>query len=293
MRFSIVVAAMLLACGVAQAQKTEANRGVSPSGTITDGAASFAYNGIGTGGAANADLTGVGAGDQLFSLWWYYRVDGDALETPFPAPDTQDYTGNTATLSWADVDGRGFSGELVNVVADLSGPSGTLTSAWTLTNNAASPLTIDIFWYADADVAGTASGDDAVLGNFPDLIEVTDTDTLQLLGGGNSAFQVGPWPDIRDLLSDAVLDNLDDSGLPFGPGDFSGAMQWTSITIDPGASASLGGNIGVNTPAPGFGGPPPPPVPEAQTVPTLGATGMVFLVLLLVLISTVVLVRRG
>ena len=105
----------------------------------------------------------------------------------------------------------------------------------------------------------------------------------------HAAFQLEAWPAIRDLLSDAALDDLNDSGLPFGPDDFTAGMQWNSITIDPGASASLGGN----TPAPPFLGPPPPPPPESQALPVVGTMGMVLLALMLALLSAVALVRRG
>lgn len=288
MRLISFGAALLLASGIAYGQKTEVFVEGGPTGTITDGAASFAYNGIGAGGAANADFTGVTpGGDQIFSLWWYYRVSGDTQEFPFPVPTTEDYTGNIATLDWADVDGRGFAASLVNVIADGGGPSGTLTSALTVTNNGSTPLTIDIFWYVDADVAGSAGGDSAVLTTDPSVIDIDDTgETLQVLAGGNDFYQVAAWPAIRDLLSDTALDNLDNSGLPFGPDDYTSGMQWTSVTIDPGASESFQGNLGSNAAAP------PVVVGPPVQVPALNLTGLILLALALTVLTWFGLRRR-
>jgi len=296
MRNIILALVLAMTASFAWGQKETPPEGGAPTGTITDGAVSFAYNGIGAGGAANADFLGTGpGGDQVFSLWWYYRISGDTQETPFPPPDTENYAGNTATLTWADVDGRGFAAQLINVVADVGGPSGTLTSSLTLTNNTGGALTIDLFWYVDGDIAGSAGGDSAVLTTSPTLITVSDgAETLEMLGGGNDAFQVLAWPGIRDLLSDAALDNLNNSGLPFGPGDFTAAMQWSSVVINNAAAMNFGANLGANTAAPpimggGPGGPPGEPV----QVPTLNTMGLALLALVLALLTFVVLRRRA
>ena len=284
----------LFVAGSVWAQKVEVVEGGSPTGTITDGAVSFAYGGLGTGGAANANLLGTGAGgDQLFSLWWYYRISGDTQETPFPAPDAETYVGNTATLDWTNVDARGFAAQLTHVVADAGGPSGTLTSELALTNNSGAPLTIDLFWYVDADVAGSAGGDSGVLTTDPTLITVTDTESREILGGANDSYQVAAWPAIRDLLSDAVLDDLDNTGLPFGPGDYTGAMQWVSVTIPDGDSMTFGANLGANTPAPPVVGPPPPPPPPAVAVPALNQLGLLLLAAVLGVLTFFVLRRKA
>lgn len=290
---TLLATAVLLLSSAALAQKTQIIEGGAPTGTITDGAASFAYNSIGAGGAANADFTGVGAGDELFSLWWYFRVSGDAQETPFPGPDTENYTGATATLDWADVASRGFSAQLINVVADGGGPSGTLTSALTLTNLGGAPLTLDLFWYVDADVGGSAGGDSAVLTTDPTLITVTDTDTVEVLGGANNAYQVLAWPGMRDLLSDGASDNLDNSGLPFGPGDYTSGMQWAGITIDPASSVLIEANLGVNMAAPPPTGGPGGGLPEPAEVPTMNLVGLILLALVLAAMTAFTLRRRA
>ncbi len=50
------------------------------------------------------------------------------------------------------------------------------------------------------------------------------------------------FANIRGLLTDNSITNLNNTGLPFGPGDFTGAFQWT-VTLAPGeaftATASM------------------------------------------------------
>ncbi|HWB19255.1 MAG TPA: hypothetical protein VG711_03060, partial [Phycisphaerales bacterium] len=42
----------------------------------------------------------------------------------------------------------------------------------------------------------------------------------------HSNYQIATYPSIRNGLTDAVSTNLDNTGSPFGPGDYTGANQW-------------------------------------------------------------------
>jgi len=293
MRSVLQAALLILVASSAWAQKTEIVEGGGPTGTITDGAVSFTYNGLGAGGAANADLTGAGpGGDQLFSYWWYYRISGDPQETNFPSPDAEVYAGNMATLSWTDVNARGFSADLSHVVSDSGGPSATLDSTLALTNNSSVPIDIDVFIYVDADVAGSFGGDTGTVVVDPTHINVADgAEVVNIVSGANDAYQVLAWPGIRDLLSDAAVNDLDNTGLPFGPDDFTTAQQWTTLTINPGETVSYFSNLGSNTDANVIV--PPIVLPEPAAIPALSTVGVALLISLLLLLAVYRLLRQS
>lgn len=224
-------------------------------GTITDGAATFARTGTPFDATPTGNFTGVSATtvqDHLFEAGWYFRVSGDTREFFFPAPSTQNYTANTATLDWTDVGARGlFSAREVSVVTNFNGPSGRVEQTMTITNlSQTNPLVIDIFHMLDFDVQPTAGNDSATqIGTT--RIGLTDPGgaTGEYVGIGASAFMVRPFggTDLGAVLDDAAVTNLDNSGLPFGPADYTSAMQWASQTIAPAASASFVVQFSVNT----------------------------------------------
>lgn len=79
--------------------------------------------------------------------------------------------------------------------------------------------------------------------NAVEAANITDGGTA---GSGADAFRVAAYPVLRDLLNDASITNLDNSGLPFAPGDFSAAYQWT-IEIAPGDFQGLEVSFSVNS----------------------------------------------
>ncbi len=251
---------------------------VSPAfaqGTITDGAVSFTINTFGTPTTANF-LGGTSSGDALFAEWWYYRVDGDTEETAFPSPDAESYVGNVATLNWNDVDGRGFSAELVITLADLGGPSGTINFVMTLTNLGGTPLTVDVFNYADLDKVGFNNDFADLIGSG--AIQVTDgtaSDFCEYFAVGASAFEVAPFANIVSSLNDGAITNLANAGLPFVAQDFTGAFQWASQSLPAMGSLTFEAVITANADAASAssGG--------GATVPTLGEWGVIFCVLAL------------
>lgn len=227
-------------------------------GTITSGAATFVRNVSGFDVSPSANFTGVtstAASDQLFEFGWWYRVSGDTAETPFPTPTTQNYTGDTSTLVWTDVNGRGFNAREVCVVVGIASPvGGKVACTMTITNPGASPLAIDLFVFADIDLGGSASGDNATLGIATqriDLTEAAGTNTAQFAGVGANALLVRPFAaatDVAGLLSDALVTNFDNSGLPATNIDFTGGFQWTA-TIPAGGSRDFVSVVAVNTTA--------------------------------------------
>ncbi len=196
-------------------------------GTITDGGVTFEFNGA----EGSADFFVPNGTEHLFQTWWWYRVSGDTEETPLPAPDLETYIANVATLTWADVDGRGFSAELVITLLDTGGgASATVDQVLTIAT-AGAPVTIDLFSYADFDVSASTQNT-ATLVNANNHMEIVGSgDTAQYAFVQATALQVLPFAQIRTLLNDAAVTNLDNSGLPFAIADFTGGFQ-VNTTVD-------------------------------------------------------------
>ncbi len=209
-------------------------------GTITDGTGNYVIPASHFDATPAANFTGVGAGDQIFEAGWWFRIEGDTAETFFPAPDTQNYTGNTATITWANVGGRGFSATKTHVIS-ASGGNGEVATTMLVTNTGATPITLHLFQATDWDVNGTAAGDSGILVD-PVYIRITDATAGQAEMRGPNAVAAIARPfsasaDVPGLLSDAVVTNFDGSGFPFGPGDITSGLQWT-FALAPGASAT-------------------------------------------------------
>lgn len=229
--------------------------GALAQGTISDGAAIYILNGTPFDASPTGNFTGVSATaaqDHLFETGWYFRVSGDAREFAFPVPTSQNYTGNTSTFDWTDVGARGlFSARQVAVVTNFNGPSGRVEQTMTITNlSSTTPLVVDLFHMLDYDLQPTAGNDSATqIGTT--RIGLTDPGgvTGEYVGIGASAFMVRAFgaTDLGTVLDDAAVTNFDNSGLPFGPGDYTSGLQWANQTIAPSASASFVMQFSINT----------------------------------------------
>lgn len=235
--------AVLVGATVAQAQ-----------GTITDAPATFVRNTGAFSNSPSANFTGVSATltqDHLFETGWWFRVSGATAETFFPVPTTQNYTGTTSTNDWTGItsNARTFVAQEISVVRNTAGPSGFVTMTMKITNNEATALDIDLFHMADLDLAGAGS-DSAFLLNRNNHLRLTDPsgNVAEYKGVGAKAYLVRPFgaTDLGTVLGDASVTNFDSTGLPFGPGDFTGGFQW-SLSIPAGASRSVTAMIAVNT----------------------------------------------
>jgi hypothetical protein len=224
-------------------------------GTIVDGPATFAILPGHFDDSPAASFAGVAsplAQDHVFEEGFWYRVQGDPRETPFPAPTGQAFNGDTATLGWANVDGRGFSVQKVARVTNASGPSGSVRIDLQITNQNPTPLTITLFHLLDVDLAGTAPGDAAALLAAGTHIGFTDgAQAAEYRGLGASALLVRPFgaTDVAAELTDAGVDDFDGSGLPFAAGDVTAGFQWAAVTLPPGGQQTYGVVFAVNTAA--------------------------------------------
>lgn len=67
-------------------------------------------------------------------------------------------------------------------------------------------------------------------------------------------FDPTPAASFRGVSSPLTQDQVSEAGwwyrgLPFGPGDFTGGFQWSTVAIPPGAEQSYRVVVAVNTPA--------------------------------------------
>ena len=227
-------------------------------GTISDPPATFTRPVSAFDSGPVASLTGVSAdpmADHVFEMGWWYRVAGDTAEKFFPTPDAQSYVADTSVVTWNDVDGRGFRAVETAVVTNGGGPSGQVVFTLAVTNlSETTPLSIDVFNMTDLDVGGTTENDVAELVTPNSLLRFTDgANTVEYGGAGAAAFLVLPYDnvgitDVAGRLSDALVDDFDDSGLPSPATDLASGFQWTTTVIPPSGSATFVAGIAVNTP---------------------------------------------
>ncbi|WP_257387241.1 hypothetical protein [Tahibacter caeni] len=212
-------------------------------GTITAGSANYVLTASHWDITPAVDFTGVGTGDQLFEAGWWFRIQGDTQETVFPTPTTQNYTGNTATISWTDLGGRGLAVTKTHVISSAGAGSGEVATTLSVTNNGASAITLHLFQMIDLDVNGSAGTDNATLVQPNNYIRVTDATAgaCEWRGPGAVGYLVLPFAaatDVAAQLSNASVTDFANTGLPFGPGDFTGGLQWT-LQLGPGASGTV------------------------------------------------------
>lgn len=203
-------------------------------GQISDGEASYTINSLGSGTALETDIDYL---ESVFgSIDWLYRLSSDTREHQFPMPDYAIYHDDTVTITWLDVDGKGFRADLTQVIdqTGLETDEAILTSTMKITNLNANGININLFSYANFDVNGP-DNDVGQLVNL-DVGYIRQSDApyqVEYRAGGNQNFQIGN-EDLTDLLYDFDVDNLANLGNGFGPGDARTAFQWFSVPLSAG-----------------------------------------------------------
>lgn len=226
---------------------------VSAQGTISSAPVNFVRGTSPWDTSPAADFNGVSATlsqDHLFETGWWFRVAGDAQEFAFPVPDTQSYVGAASEHTWNDVAARGLfsaveSTVVFNTESTYGIPSGYVYMTLEITNlSGSSPLDLELFHFVDLDLAGAGSDSAALVELTPlTILGLTDPsgDTAQYLTAPNlTGYLVRPFgaTDVATVLSDASVTNFDDTGLPFGPGDFTAGFQF-SLSIPPADSGQV------------------------------------------------------
>jgi hypothetical protein len=222
--------------------------------TISDGNVFFTSQlspTVPTAGSVGADfrVTGAAGTDHLFGNWWWYRLDG--TNTRENAFNTQVgptvVAGNTATRNYAFPE---FNVSLTYTVNSTGATSGTLTE--TLVINPLMQGSLNIFNYADFFVNGADAGDRADVANTSTMtIRDVPSGTILNFDANPSAlnFQVGPFNSILPLLTNAVVNDLNNTNgsVPAGA-DIEGVFQWR-VAVVPGQAITISERFTI--PAPG------------------------------------------
>jgi hypothetical protein len=203
--------------------------------------------------------TGTTGADQLFESWWWYRTTTDTREHTFNNSATSGFAGavvsakgDSAILRWTNVDGKGFDAQLVYRIYSTGPSSAVVSQTLTIANPTTSPLGIVLFNYSDFDVGATAGGDSAtfVPPAFPpnrqqEITDATSPVRCYFLGCGPSAYQTGAFATIRSLLTNAAVDNFTDTGVPFGPADWTSGYQWR-LAVPPNSRESVSAGLAID-----------------------------------------------
>lgn len=211
-------------------------------GTISDGDASLALTGVSgatvrtgtTGGTNNLKtLPGTSDPDHLFQNWWWFRTPANPREFAFSNLSSQVYTGSRAFLVYDEVF-ENFQAFCCLKITDAGTNAAQFTWIVDIVNRDNVPLPISLFSYIDYDLAGTAASDEATAIQGPPnmLIGIRDTvtnTTGRYASPAIDAFQVSAFQVVRTLFTNGVVDNLNNSGLPFAAGDFTGAFQYNRV----------------------------------------------------------------
>ncbi|HEX6813894.1 MAG TPA: hypothetical protein VF384_19890 [Planctomycetota bacterium] len=191
--------------------------------------------------------------DHGFEHSWFFRIAGDTREWSLRnvGPVTQGVTATSDHLDrdLADVDSRGLLRASIDVDVYDAGPaSGVVISRLTVMNISVSPITVDLFCYTDLDIANT-TGNDAVTGTGSSHFVTDSTGVrIEVRAIGNDRSDCGAYPTIRNLLTNASLDNLG-NGLPPFSGDYTGAFQWQNRTLAPFQQRTFNVLIAIDTAA--------------------------------------------
>lgn len=233
--------------------------------SIADGTASYA---IASGGAlavsptaaffpaASVRLNGAASPNNLFEDWWSYRLLGDNREFNIANATSRVVGANTATYGYDLVTPGAVWGtaQLTYTLTQPSAGTARVDQRFRVNNTGTAPRSFALFHYLDLDLNGTFTGDTATLTTPNQRMSITDGPIVADYWGLNAtAYRAGAFATVRTSLTDAVADNWANTGLPFGPGDFTGSYQWV-LTVPAGGSIEVFVSYGLNTsavPAPG------------------------------------------
>lgn len=191
--------------------------------------------------AAGDDLN-AGGGDVLAQHWWLFRVVGDTRQHVFPrdATATRVVTSPSMVTTWADVAGRGLiSAALTQAVTSTGTSSGYLREDLIVTNIGTTPINLDLFAYTDFDTGGTSNAARGDLGSQVVQNATAPVLSAEFFGIGNTGAAVMASPTLLNNLTGNAVYDLPGWNGNFGPGDYSGAMQWSGIALAPNQSITV------------------------------------------------------
>lgn len=250
-----VALGLLLALGAASAQAQDGGTDAGPIDAgapmptlVMDGSATYEFEDLqdefGFGDAPGTNLTTGNGVDHTYTNWFWFRANDDTSETVFPPPSTSDFSGNVATLTWTDIAERGLADVVATyTITENDATSASVAISVAVTNTSGAELTFSVFGYNDFDVDDEADENSAAL-DGSSIVITGPASTVTVTGTDADAYQVGDYEDLEILLEDDMATTLDNSGLPFGPGDLAVLYSW-DLTLAAGASETVATSGGV------------------------------------------------
>jgi len=209
------------------------------------------------------DTNGV---DHMWRNWWWYRTSNMQRELPLsnlvPGAGIDLIGTNEARLRFVE---QGLFFELVYKLTGISNEQAKVDIKWEI-KSAGPSLGVDFFAYSDFDLNGVvASPDSGVLVDPKTVRFIKGTTAVDVIASeaGLVGYEVGTYPNLLNKLNDIVLDNVSNSGLPYGPGDMENIFQWrgTVVSGQQTMKGTLTKLINLNYSPP----PPGPVIPEPGT----------------------------
>ena len=204
--------------------------------SVTDGNAAITVDPASVYGLSSFTVNGT---EQLFEQWFWYRLEGQSYEAPL---HTLALTGSTSAGNRIDLSYAG--GALaVDLAYTLNGGAAgernaELRENVTLRNTGTVPLVLSLFMEADFDLGGFG-GQDRLSGGAAGVRQTDGSMDLRVSSSLlPTAYQAGSFGELFLSLNDFGTTELNDSGLPFGPGDGSFAFQW-DLTLHAGEVLSF------------------------------------------------------
>jgi hypothetical protein len=229
-----------------------ANAVYAVGGIMTDGMIDFTYGAGAFTGNPGCNFRVPIPTNHLFQQGFWYRIEGALSENFFPVPNNEFYAANGATLTWNNVNGQNFAARSLTFIDEVAAGQATAQIEMTITNNTGAALNFHLFHMADIDLQPGSIDDSTVLlqANHMQLTTVGSAITADYRALGAAAYLVrtNGASDVGAELTNGSVTNFNNSGLPFGPGDFTGGFQWTR-TIPAGGKSVFAVMIAINTPA--------------------------------------------
>jgi len=194
-----------------------------------------------------------GATNHLFELYGYLgnassvvRVTPTNFDELAPIAGAGSTASSQLVLNATGATALGLTAGEIRLDYSFGIVEATRSLVWdvAVNNDGAAPLDLVFYAYLDLDMEGDFENDLATggAGGFRVQDAVTGFD----LGVGSSSaadhFEVAPFPNLQstlDGMQGVGAANLGDSGTPFGPADFTGALQF-DFSLAAGGSQGLG-----------------------------------------------------
>ncbi|MGE3109284.1 MAG: hypothetical protein AB7G11_08880 [Phycisphaerales bacterium] len=223
--------------------------------TINDGSRVFTQTALGTAtGSGQPCNFSVDGADHLVQNWWWI---GEGLsrtrEFALDAASVTSAGGSGATSYQQTFDLGSIIVRIDYLVEAVGSNGGMITQTVTVTNQAITPATIDLFNIVDPSISGTIGSDVSLGPQHPDTIVIRDSATnvvARMYVPGRSGVQTGTAPNVRDRMTDADLDVFTGTSAAYAGPDCSLGVQWRFAGIPRGRSRSCTVVFAVNVAQP-------------------------------------------